>query len=908
MSDSEEEYNLLNRGINFPAANEDVISSAGTKEDASEPLLNPEFEKYLTPRCPRRSRHLQNKPRPPAFHLLPHCEVEMDPIVMHTISLREYARQMSAFLHGKEAGVPLDAADISEIPPYPPKMKDGKELCRNRRFPPPPLTESVAKQIFRKSVAAVAAHTGFYSSTEQVLDLLTDVAHEHLKSMLGKMRQMDEKSRCHVYPAVHPCVLVNVANSLGDNPSGHDTISNWYRNSVKRKLLEMEDYCETLREKCNKIFPEPGYKRCRRLPTQLMCNVPEMHESPKELEWIMQPNGEETIRSGNSWNNSGDSETEIPLASALGMIEDNASWSPSETALIPESLLRQAVQIKSLASGNVSVDGEENMSSKMLGVALRVVASDLARMGIRRVSAAPSQLSARNLLRPLLNGELRLAYSTKGPTYVELPKKRGKAGEGKGPVNWRTLGIFAAFGSVFVAVVMYLRSEKDKAIQRERKRELGKAKIGGSFQLVDHFGNPRKSSDFHGKWCLIYFGFTHCPDICPDELEKLGKIVDTLAASEHADPVQPLFVSVDPERDTVPAVRAYVKEFHPALLGLTGTVEQVKEACKAYRVYFSAGPRDDDDDYIIMAKGVRDRHAHANVVYEINQIAEMLKSVRISQVFPVMCLFFMGISAQIYGPNPAVGLPQLLNPVMMTAVPRYYSPVVANPVQNVRNPLQDVASGSTYLGLLDDPSGGRGKLVNVKVHDLKSNEIVPLVHNSLQGALTNLVDLISDKVEQQKLSEVLDTAAQYVHLKRLLLGGDQQSPDLINKIAALLMENMSPDVSKQRTAAMLNETIKVLENRDNFSFREPLMNKPLQPKVDGLNRSPGIETVMDSELPDDLNAGQHQDNVALPAAALNSHPVDNNNNNKCHSEQEALIPPLPLVEDNQQQRDYGDQP
>ncbi|KAI1472534.1 SCO1 protein [Daldinia caldariorum] len=168
-----------------------------------------------------------------------------------------------------------------------------------------------------------------------------------------------------------------------------------------------------------------------------------------------------------------------------------------------------------------------------------------------------------------------------------------------GPFSWKA-GLLFVLTSV--GLVWYFEHEK-KRMQRKRIAEatkgVGRPKVGGAFQLIDHDGNPFSSDDLKGRYSLVYFGFTHCPDICPEELDKMARMFD-LVEEKMPGALAPVFVTCDPERDDPKVLKSYLAEFHPRFVGLTGTYEQIKDMCKAYRVYFST-PRDvkPGQDYLV---------------------------------------------------------------------------------------------------------------------------------------------------------------------------------------------------------------------------------------------------------------------------------------------------------------------
>jgi protein SCO1/2 len=112
--------------------------------------------------------------------------------------------------------------------------------------------------------------------------------------------------------------------------------------------------------------------------------------------------------------------------------------------------------------------------------------------------------------------------------------------------------------------------------------------IGGPFRLTDQSGKTVTDADLMGKWSLVYFGYTHCPDACPTALNDISIALEDLGTKRDA--VRPVFITVDPERDTPDALKAYVTSFDAPILALTGTPEQVAQAAKGYRVYYAKHP------------------------------------------------------------------------------------------------------------------------------------------------------------------------------------------------------------------------------------------------------------------------------------------------------------------------------
>ncbi len=179
-------------------------------------------------------------------------------------------------------------------------------------------------------------------------------------------------------------------------------------------------------------------------------------------------------------------------------------------------------------------------------------------------------------------------------------------------IRWGATALVVVFG-VLWAVIWVGRNEGESSgaflsrilgasVNTETESSVGiqlppGVTIGGPFSLTDHTGKAVTDATYRGKWMLVFFGFTYCPDVCPTELQKVAAVLEMLG--DRASQIAPILISIDPERDTPEAMANYVQIFDDRLIGLTGTPEQIAEVARAYRVYYAKIQPSGDTPYLM---------------------------------------------------------------------------------------------------------------------------------------------------------------------------------------------------------------------------------------------------------------------------------------------------------------------
>jgi protein SCO1/2 len=159
-------------------------------------------------------------------------------------------------------------------------------------------------------------------------------------------------------------------------------------------------------------------------------------------------------------------------------------------------------------------------------------------------------------------------------------------------VRWRCLLALACV--CCIALAGCSRSSNSLSL---KATDVSGADFGRELQLTDFNGQPRKLSDFRGKVVVVFFGYTHCPDVCPTTMSELASAMKKLGAD--ADKVQVLFVTADPERDTPEILKQYVTAFDARFLGLRGTPQQTAQAAKDFKVLIQKNPGSSPDNYTV---------------------------------------------------------------------------------------------------------------------------------------------------------------------------------------------------------------------------------------------------------------------------------------------------------------------
>ena len=161
------------------------------------------------------------------------------------------------------------------------------------------------------------------------------------------------------------------------------------------------------------------------------------------------------------------------------------------------------------------------------------------------------------------------------------------------------IGLVLVLAVVVAGVIAERRLSESQSGPQGATVTAPEVKIGGPFTLTDQTGKQVTEADFRGKYMLIFFGYTYCPDVCPTSLTQISTAMDILG--DKAKQVVPTLVTIDPDRDTPEVLKDYVAHFHPSVVGLTGTPEQIKQVAKAYRVYYAKVPSEagNKDDYLM---------------------------------------------------------------------------------------------------------------------------------------------------------------------------------------------------------------------------------------------------------------------------------------------------------------------
>jgi len=186
-------------------------------------------------------------------------------------------------------------------------------------------------------------------------------------------------------------------------------------------------------------------------------------------------------------------------------------------------------------------------------------------------------------------------------------------------VSWAAASGAAASRACALLVVasligcrLTLAAEQPSAAQMMDDLMYGRGSVGGPFTLTDQSGKPRSDSEFRGKLMIVYFGYTFCPDVCPTDLMAITQALDALGPA--AADVQPVFITIDPERDTK-VLADYIAAFHRSLVGLTGSPDEIRKVANSYKAFYAKVPGERAGEYSI---------DHAGVIYLMGRNGEYL--------------------------------------------------------------------------------------------------------------------------------------------------------------------------------------------------------------------------------------------------------------------------------------------